>query len=150
MAKQTLAVVSRLERALTKAESSTFSDCELLKRFVSENDQTAFATVVARHTAMVLGVCRRSLTSVQDAEDACQAVFLLLAKKARSTDWQSSAANWLYTTARKVARNARVAAARRTRRDERAVTPKSRSPIELMNGQELLAVLDEELDRLPS
>jgi RNA polymerase sigma factor (sigma-70 family) len=150
MAKQSLAVTSRLERALTKAETSTFSDCELLKRFVSENDQTAFATVVARHSAMVLGVCRRSLTSVQDAEDACQAVFLLLAKKAGNTGWQSSVANWLYTTARKVARNMRVAVARRTSRDRRAVVPKSRSPIELMNGRELLDVLDEELDKLPS
>jgi RNA polymerase sigma factor (sigma-70 family) len=150
MAKQSLAVVSRLARALTKAETSTVSDCELLTRFVSDKDQAAFATVVARHTAMVLGVCRRSLFSLHDAEDACQAVFLLLAKKAGRTGWQSSAASWLYATARKVARNARVAAARRTRRDGRAVVAKSRSPIELMNGQELLAVLDEELDKLPS
>src|SRR5271156_2842760 len=107
MTKQSLAVVSRLERALTKAETSAFSDSELLTRFVSDNDQTAFATVVARHTAMVLGVCRRSLSSLHDAEDACQAVFLLLAKKAGHTGWQSSVASWLYTTARKVARNAR-------------------------------------------
>jgi RNA polymerase sigma factor (sigma-70 family) len=150
MAKQSSAVASRLERALTKAETSTFSDCDLLKRFASDNDQAAFAIVVARHTAMVLGVCRRLLTSEQDAEDACQAVFLLLAKKAGNTGWQSSVANWLYTAARKVARNARVAAARRATRDGRAVVPKSRSPIELMNGRELLAVLDEELDKLPS
>ena len=150
MAKQSLTIVSRLKRALSKAEISTFSDCDLLKRFVSDNDQTAFATVVARHTAMVLGVCRRSLSSLHDAEDACQAVFLLLAKKAGNTSWQSSVASWLYTTARKVARNAMIAAVRRTRRDGRAVVPKSRSPIELMNGQELLAVLDEELDKLPA
>lgn len=150
MAKHSLAAVSRFERVLTKAESSTLSDCDLLKRFVSDNDQTAFATVVARHSAMVLGVCRRSLTSVQDAEDACQAVFLLLAKKAGNPGWQSSVASWLYTAARKVARNTRVAAARRNSRDRRAVVPKSRSPIELMNGRELLTILDEELDRLPS
>ena len=106
MAKQSLAVAARLERALTKAETFSVSDCELLTRFVSDSDQTAFATVVVRHTAMVLGVCRRSLTSVQDAEDACQAVFLLLAKKAGNTGWQSSVANWLYATARKVSRNA--------------------------------------------
>jgi RNA polymerase sigma factor (sigma-70 family) len=149
MAKQSSALVSRLERALTKAGTSTASDCDLLARFASDNDQAAFATVVARHAAMVLGVCRRSLPSVQDAEDACQAVFLLLARKAGHTGWQPSAASWLYATARRVSRNARVAAARRTRRDGRAVVPRSRSPIELMSGRELLAVLDEELDRLP-
>ena len=146
MANQSSAVVSRFERALNKAETSAISDCDLLKRFVSHNDQTAFATVVARHTAMVLVVCRRSLSSLHDAEDACQAVFLLLAQKAGNTDWQSSAADWLYATARNVARNAMIAAARRTRRHGRAVVLKSRSPIELMNGQEFLAVLDEELD----
>ncbi len=66
MAKQSLAVLSRLERALSKAETSTVSDCDLLTRFVSDNDQTAFATAVAWHSAMVLGVCRRSLSSLHE------------------------------------------------------------------------------------
>src|SRR5262245_26837791 len=99
---------------------------------------------------MVLGVCRRVLANTQDAEDACQAAFVVLARKAAAINWQPSIANWLYWTARRVARNARIASERRARREGRGAIPESISPIDQMSGRELLAVLDEELDRLPS
>src|SRR5205823_909740 len=83
------------------------------------------------------------------AEDACQATFLLLARKAKSTRWQPSIANWLYTTARRVAHNAGVAAKRRIKREGRAAVPEAVPPVDRMTGRELLAVLDRELDRLP-
>src|SRR5262249_21118642 len=104
------ATVTRVARAAAKAELAALSDRALLARFVAERDQAAFAAVVARHSGMVLGVCRRVLGNTSDPEDACQAVFLLLAEKAGTTRWQASVANWLYSTARNVARNARVAA----------------------------------------
>jgi RNA polymerase sigma factor (sigma-70 family) len=128
---------------------ATLSDRDLLKRYAEAGDQAAFAAVVSRHTPMVLDVCNRLLHSQADAEDACQAVFLVLARKAGVNRWQLSVANWLYTTARRVARNARVSASRRARREGAAAVPESVTPVDRMSSRELLAALDEELDRLP-
>src|SRR5207248_7291186 len=125
------------------------SDRDLLARFVRDGDQSAFAGVVARHAAMVIGVCRRALPRSVDAEDACQAVFWLLARKAARTPWQPSVANWLYATARKVACNARVAAQRRARREGRAAVSEVSLAADPVGGRELARVLDEEMDRLP-
>src|SRR5262249_19921212 len=126
------------------------SDADLLLRFSDGNDQAAFAALLRRHGGMVLGVCRRALPNLQDAEDACQATFLILARKARSHNrWQASVANWLYATARKVSRHAGVAAQRRARRETRAAVPEVVQAVDGMSGRELLAALDEELGRLP-
>src|SRR5262245_55858562 len=148
MASATVTVLRKAIRSMT-AERPAVTDRELLRRFVEDADQAAFAAIVRRHTGMVLGVCRRSLAHRQDAEDACQATFLVLARKAKSVRWRSSVANWLYATARKVAHNARVAAERRTRREARAAGAGSVPPVDRMTGRELLAILDEELDKLP-
>ena len=128
---------------------NTATDRELLARFADLGDEAAFAAVVHRHTTMVLGVCKRVLHSQADAEDACQAVFVVLVKKASATRWQASLANLLYATARKVAANARLATARRTRREGLAAVPEAAPPAETITGQELIGALDEELDRLP-
>src|SRR5439155_19323261 len=128
-------------QVLRAAGEAAVSDRELLRRFADANDQAAFAALVRRHTGLVLGVCRRMLSNPQDAEDACQATFLVLAQKANSNRWQPSVANWLYTTARRVARNARVAARRRARREGRAAVPEAVEPIDEMTGRELLAAL---------
>jgi RNA polymerase sigma factor (sigma-70 family) len=130
-------------------EGEPVPDGELLRRFARDDDQAAFAAVVRRHTPLVLGVCRRVLPTAQDAEDACQAVFLVLARKAGSVCWRPSAAGWLYAVARKVAGNARVAARRRTRREAAAAGPAAVMPVDRMTGRELLMALDAELDRLP-
>lgn len=140
----------RVVASVTTADRSAATDRELLRRFVSENDQVAFEVLVARHTGMVLGVCRRALPSVQDAEDACQATFLVLASRAKGGRWDESVANWLYTTARKVAHNARVAAQRRAKREAGAAVPESVEPVDQMTGRELLAALDAALDALPA
>ncbi len=150
MAQPASAAVLRIIRSAAGTDGSATSDRDLLRRFALHNDQTAFAALVRRHAAMVLGICRRSLPSLQDAEDACQATFLVLAQKAHSTRWQSSIVNWLYATARKVSRNARVTAQRRARREVRAAVPEAVQPVDRMSGRELLAALDEELDRLPA
>src|SRR5262245_27118456 len=148
MAIQTATAFRKAIRSVT-ADEPAVTDRELLRRFLEHADQAAFASVVGRHTGMVLGVCRRLLTNQQDAEDACQATFLVLARKAKGVRWRSSVANWLYATARKVAQNARVAAERRARREAKAAVSASVPPVDRMTGRELLAVLDEELDRLP-
>jgi RNA polymerase sigma factor (sigma-70 family) len=146
----TTRVAAVLAQVLQRAKAlAPCGDGDLLRRYAETGDQAAFATIVSRHAAMVLGVCRRFLPSREDAEDACQAVFLILCRKAKSLPWRASVANWLYSTARKVARNARLSSSRRARRERAAAVPESVAPTDLMTCQELLAVLDEELDRLP-
>ncbi|MFO0807837.1 MAG: sigma-70 family RNA polymerase sigma factor [Gemmataceae bacterium] len=140
-------VASVLRRAVATAASG-LSDRELLRRYAAENDQAAFALLANRHAGLVFGVCRRSLPTLQDAEDACQATFLVLARKAKSTRWRPSVANWLFTTARRVARNARVVARRRTRHEANAAVPRAVEPADELTARELLAALDEELARL--
>src|SRR4029453_13691397 len=103
---------------------------ELLRRSARDNDQTAFEALVNRHTGMVLGVCRRALPTVQDAEDACQATFLVLANRAKNGRWQESVAGCPYTPARKVARNARVAAEGRAKREAGAAVPEAVEPVD--------------------
>lgn len=125
------------------------TDRELLKRYADAGDQAAFAGIVRRHSGMVMGVCERATGSATEAEDACQAVFLLLSRKAHSTRWQESLANWLYTTARKVARNSKLASSRRTKRESGATVRPTVSPADAMTARELVAALDEELDKLP-
>src|SRR5688500_10656469 len=74
--------------------------------FAARRDEAAFAELVRRHGPMVLGACRRLLGHAQDAEDAFQATFLLLARKAGAVRWRGSAGPWLYAAAGRVARNA--------------------------------------------
>jgi RNA polymerase sigma factor (sigma-70 family) len=140
----------RAVQSVLEAGRGGVSDRELLLCCAEGGDQEAFAALVRRHAGMVLGVCRRALPSAQDAEDACQATFLLLWCKARRQDWQLSVANWLHATARRVARNARVSAQRRARREGSALVQPTPQPVDHMTGRELLGALEEELDRLPS
>jgi RNA polymerase sigma factor (sigma-70 family) len=146
MGTRAASVVGRVVRV----NAPEVSDGELLRRFAAEGDQSAFALLVRRHAGLILGVCKRALSNDQDAEDACQAVFVVLASKAATGRWQSSIANWLYATARKVSRNARVAARRRAKREGRAAVPEAVTDLDRMTGREAFAALDEELDRLPS
>ncbi len=149
MASAPTAVVLKAVRSAAQAGLSRGTDAELLRRFADGDDQAAFAALVNRHGGMVLAVCRRVLPTLQDAEDACQATFLILARRARGRPrWQASVANWLYATARKVAHNARLAARRRARRESRAAVPEAVPALDEMSGRELLAALDEELARL--
>src|SRR5262245_36662290 len=135
MGTRTASVVGRVVRA----NLPDVSDRELLRRFVAEGEQTAFAALVRRHAGLVLGVCKRALANDQDAEDACQAVFVVLARKAGAGRWQPSIANWLYATARKVSRNAHVAAERRTRREGRAAVREAVTDLDRMTGREAFA-----------
>src|SRR5262249_56501950 len=133
-------VMVRLLRTATAELELT--DRELLRQF-ADGEQGAFAALVSRHAAMVLGVCRRALPTVQDAEDACQATFLVLAQKAASGRWQPSVANWLYTTARRIAAKARQAAGRRCARERTVARPEGVC-LDEMTGREAFAALDEE------
>jgi RNA polymerase sigma factor (sigma-70 family) len=141
-------VIHFLRRAV--APPGADDDRELLRRFIAAREEAAFAGLVRRHGAMVLGVCRRVLDNGHDAEDAFQATFLVLARKAATVHKQDSLASWLYGVAFRVARKARAAAAVRRRAEERPVEHVSPSdPAAEAAGRELRPVIDEELNRLP-
>src|SRR5262245_22161134 len=89
------------------------TDAQLLGRFVATRDEASFAALVYRHGPMVLGVCRRVLRNPPDVEDAFQATFLILARKAPSVVKRDSLASWLYGVAYHAALRARAVNARR-------------------------------------
>ena len=89
------------------------SDAELLEAFLSQQDAAAFAAVVQRHGPMVLNVCHRVLHQREDAEDAFQATFLILARKAASVRKRPALASWLHGVASRMALSIKRAAARR-------------------------------------
>ena len=149
MATRPAALLPLLTRAAPPAGRESATDRDLLRRFARDQDEAAFAALVKRHGPMVHGVCRRVLGNPADADDACQAVFLVLARKAGSSRWRPSVASWLYATARQVALNARTARARRLKHEGRANPKPSANPLAEITGEELLAILDEELGKLP-
>ncbi len=128
------------------------SDEELLERFVASRDElgeAAFAALVERHGAMVLGVCQRVLRNRHAAEDAFQATFLVLARKAAAVAHKEQLASWLFGVARRVALDTRARSARLGAREKRLNGMLSADPPNCDFTSELRAVLDEELARLP-
>jgi RNA polymerase sigma factor (sigma-70 family) len=143
-------VLQHLRRTVLAPEEGGMSDGQLLESFIARRDEAAFEALVRRHGPMVLGVCRRLLRHVQDAEDAFQATFLVLVRKAASIMPREMVANWLYGVAFYAARKAQTAAARRGARERQVVDmpePAVVAPDEL--GQDLQPLLDRELSRLP-
>lgn len=124
------------------------SDAELLHRFARARDHAAFAALVRRHGPMVFGVCRRVLRDPNDAEEAFQVTFLVLVRKAGGLRQPDRLANWLYGVANRVARKARVSAARRGRHEQVAAGPDGYVPSEAGDA-DFRAVLDEEMVALP-
>src|SRR5262245_30542167 len=92
-------IIRYLRKAVLLRDEIDVTDGELLEQFVAERDETAFHVLVKRHGSMVLGVCRRLLRHEQDAEDAFQAVFLVLAQKASSISPPERVGNWLHGVA---------------------------------------------------
>src|SRR4051794_38435773 len=92
------------------------NDATLLRRFHAQGEEEAFAQLVARHSAMVLGVCRRILPNAHDADDAAQATFVALSLKAGRLTAVPNLGGWLHHVARHVALDMQKAIARRERR----------------------------------
>lgn len=129
------------------------SDAALLECFLARRDEAAFAALVGRHGPMVLRVCRRVLGNSPDADDAFQAAFLVLARKADLVRPRSALAGWLHGVAYRVALKARAARARRHSREMAAddLTPSDphADPLAELSARELVVALDEEVRRLP-
>jgi RNA polymerase sigma-70 factor (ECF subfamily) len=131
------------------ADTGADSDAGLLERFAGRRDQAAFALLVERHGPMVLGVLRRLLRHEQDAEDAFQATFLVLARRAGSISKRHSVGSFLHGVAVRVALKARTAAARRRVHERQAALMVAPAAGDEAAWHELRSVLDEELRRLP-
>jgi RNA polymerase sigma factor (sigma-70 family) len=123
------------------------TDSQLLELFNQQRDEAAFESLLHRHGPMVLGVCRRVLGNEPDAEDAFQATFLILVRKAASIRTGEKLKNWLYGVACRTALEARRARAKRRAR-EAHVVPRIEAPASVPEN-DLRTVLDEELARLP-
>ncbi len=131
-----------------KAEDQ--SDRQLLDRFVADKDPACFAALVERHGRLVFAVCRSVLRQEQDAEDAFQAVFLVLARMASSISKRDSLGSWLYGVALRTALKARQAMNTRRRKEQRAGARTPEQPVSEAALQELQSILHEEVGRLPA
>jgi RNA polymerase sigma factor (sigma-70 family) len=143
-----------VRRLAAPAPAGPDADAVLLDRYRAGRDEAAFAALVARHGPMVLGACRRLLPDPHEAEDAFQATFLVLARKAASVRPAGAVAAWLHGVACRVARGARAAGLRRRLREAPAADlapPDPRpDPLAEVTAREALRILDEEVTRLPA
>ena len=146
-----LSQAGSIRRLMDAGTLTARSDADLLERFAGLRDEAAFEALVARHGSMVLWVCRSVLRDTHDAEDAFQATFLVLARKASSLWVKESLASWLYRVAVRVAAAARKDG--RVRRNRERLAAEHRlagmSP-DPGRDMDLLALVCEEIDRLPA
>ncbi|MBI3410724.1 MAG: sigma-70 family RNA polymerase sigma factor [Planctomycetes bacterium] len=144
-ASQVKSVFRHLGKLLAR-RAADLPDQDLLSNFVRSHDEKAFAALVERHGPMVLGVCRRFLHNAQDAEDACQAAFLVLARKAASIRKRQALGSWLYGVAIRVARKMQ---SRQRRTGPPLTSPLIQDSVAAsVTLREALVILDEELNRL--
>lgn len=148
-------VVGSLQRLFADGRLVAQGDARLLERFLAAGDEGAFEAIVARHGPMVLGVCRRVLDDPHDVEDAFQATFLVLVRRAKSIRDRDVLATWLHGVARRVAVRAKVNARRRQEREQAAaggmgVDAEDRRPGgDPLEAAEVRSAVDEEVARLP-
>jgi RNA polymerase sigma factor (sigma-70 family) len=150
-------------RRLIGGPAADAPDAQLLSQFLDQQDETAFAALVARHGPLVLGVCRRVLHDPHAAEDVFQATFMVLAKRAGAIQRPEALSSWLYGVAYRVAARARFQAKQRQVHEtqvpamSRAAADPERDPLRMdtadplsdASRRELRSVLDEELNLLP-
>ena len=141
-------VISHLRRTVL-CDGARLTDGQLLEGFISRRDEATLAALVKRHGPMVWGVCRRILRNYHDAEDAFQATFLVLVRKAASIASRELLANWLYGVAHQTALKARATAANRRGRERQVREMPEPVTTEPDLWNDLQPLLDQELSRLP-
>lgn len=133
---------------LRRSDRGSLSDAQLLEAFIERRGQGAFRALLERHGAMVMGVCRRILRNHHDAEDAFQATFLVLARKAASVVPRRLLANWLYGVACRTAMKANSSACRRRLRERQVSDMPEPQTADHQLWSELETLIDRELSRL--
>lgn len=140
-------VIEHLRTAVLR-DSAEVGDGELLRRFIERRGEAALAALIKRHGPMVWGVCRR-LLGHHDAEDAFQATFLVLVRKAASIVPREMVGNWLYGVAHQTALHARRTAARRSAREVQVTVMPDAAAAQADHWPDVGPLLDQELSRLP-
>jgi RNA polymerase sigma factor (sigma-70 family) len=149
MADQQLSAVLRRLRSAAGTPHTGRTDRELIADFAASDDQAAFVALVKRHGPLVMGICRRVLHHRQDAEDAFQATFLLLARRGAGIRKPESLASWLHGVAYRMARNAKRSASRRRKHEGTVQPAPSVDRTAGLEWREVQAILDDEISRLP-
>ncbi|HTU93465.1 MAG TPA: sigma-70 family RNA polymerase sigma factor [Gemmataceae bacterium] len=144
---QTSTILHYLRQTVLRHDGAGLSDGQLLRSFLYRGDEAAFEALVRRHGPMVRGVCRRVLRNLDDADDAFQAVFLVLLRKASTLATREILGDWLHGVAYRTALKARSAAARRRMKEKQAL--RSEAIYDEEDRSEWLPLLDEEVGRLP-
>jgi RNA polymerase sigma factor (sigma-70 family) len=147
---QTSGVIQHLRGAVLLEGAAALSDAHLLDAFVRHREPAALELLVRRHAPMVWGVCRRVLDDHHDAEDAFQATFLVLVRRAASIAAGDLLANWLYGVAHRTALKARATLARRKGREKQVHDMPEPAATERNLWDDVRPHVDRELDRLPS
>ena len=142
-------VVDSLRRAILAKDGAGLSDRQLLDLFIQRRDEAAFAALVHRHGPLVWGVCLRVLARHHDAEDAFQATFLVLARKAASIRAGVMVTSWLYGVAHRTAVKARASAGKRHMRERQVSHMPEPEALPQASWHDLEPVIDRELLRLP-
>jgi RNA polymerase sigma factor (sigma-70 family) len=150
MADQSLGAVLQRMRVLAEADPESTPDAQLIERFVNQDDGNAFAILVHRHGPMVRAVCRRELRDGNDVDDAFQATFLVLARKAGALRHRTRVAGWLHGVAYRIARKARVQSVRRHTALVDVPEPSRPAQLDDLTWRDLQPILDEEIQRLPA
>jgi RNA polymerase sigma factor (sigma-70 family) len=143
------AALRQIDRLFGEGTLAGLSDAHLLERYIVHRDELAFEALVRRHGSMVLGVCRRVLDDPNDADDAFQAAFLLLARKARSIWVDGSIGGWLHRVAWRIALQVHTDAARRRDQERRAAERNGEAIAPGPWHDDTAAVIHQEIDRLP-
>ncbi|HTU23161.1 MAG TPA: sigma-70 family RNA polymerase sigma factor [Gemmataceae bacterium] len=143
------AVIRHLRAAALLQKRDGPTDGQLLEAFLTRGEEAAFEALLRRHGPMVLGVCRRVLRNVHDADDAFQATFLVLARKAASVKPRDLVGGWLYGVAYRTAMKARAMSAKRRAKEKQAADSSRPEAAANETCEELVAELDHELNRLP-
>jgi RNA polymerase sigma factor (sigma-70 family) len=145
---QAPSVLDHLRSAVQREHDAALTDDELLAHYLARRDETAFEALARRHGPMVLRVCRRVLGNTADSEDAFQATFLVLVRKAASIHPRANVATWLHGVAYLTALKARAAAIKR-RIKERRAGEMGRAEVSVDRWADVLPLLDKELSLLP-
>jgi RNA polymerase sigma factor (sigma-70 family) len=143
-------VVRHIRYVIGARQCRDTTDNDLVQRFAAQRDEAAFAGLLQRHGPMVLGVCRRVLHNAADSDDAFQATFLVLVRKAGSIRKSASVGSWLHGVAFRVAREAKMRTEKQRPGEMPDITGREPDPSAEAARRELCLILDQELARLPA
>ncbi|MFL5245428.1 MAG: sigma-70 family RNA polymerase sigma factor [Gemmataceae bacterium] len=144
------AVLQYIHKVAQPLASGETTDGLLLEQFISRRDEAAFGALVRRHGPLVFTVCQRILDNVQDTEDAFQATFLVLVRRARSIAKRQSIGSWLHGVARRIAVRAKSSARRREILNRQIACHHAPDSLQEVIRRDLRVLLDEEVQRLPA